>query len=130
MHTIRLAVKENVLSNPLAITENDYVEFITTKGKGWVCEHNEQILGFAIVDFKDHNVWALFVDPNHERMGIGNRLHAIMIDWYFSHYTEKLHLGTAPYSKAEKLYIKAGWKEIGTEKNGDIRFELNASDRN
>lgn len=33
MHVIRLAVKENVLSNPLAVTENDYVEFLNTKGK-------------------------------------------------------------------------------------------------
>ena len=124
MHVIRLAVKENILGNPLAVTESDYIDFITTKGKGWVCEHEHTILGFAIVDFKDHNIWALFVDPEHEKKGIGTKLHQIMLDWYFEHFTEKLWLGTAPHSKAERLYRKAGWKEAGVEKNGDIRFEM------
>jgi len=128
MHIIRLAVKENVLGNPLAVTENDYIDFITTKGKGWVCELNNNILGFAIVDIKDHNVWALFVDPEQERKGIGTRLHNIMLDWYFANHTEKIWLGTAPHSKAERLNRKAGWKEVGVEKNGDLRFELTAAD--
>ena len=129
MHVIRLAVKENVLGNPLAVTELDYIDFITTKGKGWVCEFNNKLLGFAIVDFESSNVWALFVDPEHERKGIGTKLHNMMLDWYFTHYDKKLWLGTAPNSKVEKLYRKAGWREFGVEKNGDIRFQLSLTDR-
>lgn len=129
MHVIRLAVKENILGNPLAVTEADYVDFIHTKGKGWVCELDGKVLGFAIVDLTEHNVWALFVDPDHEKKGIGTKLLTIMLDWYFENHDEKLWLGTAPDSKAEKLYRKTGWKERGREKNGDIRFELNRSDR-
>ncbi|MDP2387071.1 MAG: GNAT family N-acetyltransferase [Bacteroidota bacterium] len=129
MHVIRLAVKENVLGNPLAVTESDYINFITTKGKGWVCEFNNKILGFAIIDTESNNIWALFVDPEHERKGIGTKLHNMMLDWYFAQYSERLWLGTTPNSKAEKLYRKKGWKEIGVEKNGDLRFELTSSDR-
>lgn len=87
-------------------------------------------MGFAIVDFVDHNIWALFVDPEQEGKGIGTALHNIMLDWYFDNYSEKLWLGTAPNSKAEKLYRKVGWKQVGIEKNGDLRFELNSSDWN
>ncbi|HEY1038724.1 MAG TPA: GNAT family N-acetyltransferase [Bacteroidia bacterium] len=129
MHIIRCAVKENILGNPLAVTEADYTDFITKKGKGWVCEENGKILGFAIVDFTNYNIWALFIDPEHERKGIGTTLHNIMLDWYFEYYNNKLWLGTAPNSKAERLYRKAGWKQTGVERNGDLRFELNKNER-
>ena len=35
---VRHAVKENVLSNPALVTDADCEEFITHRGKGWVCE--------------------------------------------------------------------------------------------
>jgi len=57
---IRNSVKENTLSNPDLVTDKDGEEFITVRGKGWVCEFEEQIVGFAIVDLKENNIWALF----------------------------------------------------------------------
>lgn len=56
MHVVRVAVLENRLSNPALITPGDYEEFITQRGKGWVCEINGQIIGFSIVDMVDNNV--------------------------------------------------------------------------
>lgn len=57
---IRNSVKENVLSNPNLVTDKDCEEFITIRGKGWVCEIERQIVGFAIVDLKENNIWCLF----------------------------------------------------------------------
>lgn len=81
---VRNAVTENTLSNPNLVTDEDCKEFITVRGKGWVCEIDKQIVGFAIVDLKENNIWALFLDPKFEKQGIGKKLHKIMLDWYFT----------------------------------------------
>ena len=47
MQLVRNSVKENKLSDPNLISEDDYKEFITKKGKGWVCEIKNQIVAFA-----------------------------------------------------------------------------------
>ena len=81
---VRHAVKENVLSDPGLVTDEDCANYLTNRGKGWVCESNGKIVGFAIADLVDDNIWALFVDPHFEGQGIGRKLHEIMLDWYFS----------------------------------------------
>jgi GNAT superfamily N-acetyltransferase len=50
------------------------------RGKGWVCEINNEIVGFSIADLKGNNIWALFLRPEFEKLGIGKRLHDIMLD--------------------------------------------------
>src|SRR5690242_6691348 len=110
---IRNSVKENVLSNPGLVTENDYLEYLTQRGKGWVCEEDNNIAGFAIADLQDHNIWALFVKPDQEGKGVGRMLHDHMLDWYFNQTTETVWLGTAPNSRAANFYRRAGWTEIG-----------------
>ena len=84
MHRIRLAVKENVLRNPLAVQEADYIPFLTEKGRGWVAEIEHEVVGFAMVDLQGHDVWALFVAPEKEGQGIGGALHDQMLEWYLN----------------------------------------------
>jgi hypothetical protein len=60
MQVVRHSVKENVLSDPALVTEKDYEEFLTVRGKGWVCETDNQTVGFVIVDLKENNVWLYF----------------------------------------------------------------------
>jgi hypothetical protein len=38
------------------VTDEDCIEFITVRGKGWVCEIDNTIVGFAIVDLKESNI--------------------------------------------------------------------------
>jgi hypothetical protein len=57
-------------------------------------------------------------------MGIGKKLHQIMMDWYFVQTKEKIWLGTDPQSRAEKFYRMQGWKETGTHGKGEIKFEM------
>ena len=124
LHKIRTSVLENILPDPAMITGDDYAEFLTSRGKGWLCEIKNEIAGFAIVDLVKNNVWALFVLPSQERKGVGKKLHDTMLDWYFLQTTEKIWLGTAPATRAEKFYRKAGWEEVGTRPNGEIQFEM------
>lgn len=53
LHLIRMAVKENILPHPLLITEADYEIFLTIRGKGWLCEVENNFAGFAIIDLKE-----------------------------------------------------------------------------
>ena len=128
MHLVRMSVKENVLSNPLFVKEEDYIQFITTDGKGWICEEEGEILGFAIVDTVKKNIWALFIHPDFENKGLGKQLHQIMLNWYFNKYSEKLWLTTSPGTRASKFYPLLGWKENGLDKNGEIIFEMDKND--
>ncbi len=124
MMRVRFSVKENRLSNPDLVTANDYKNYLLHRGKGWVCETEDEIVGFAIADKVEHNVWALFVKPGFERKGIGKRLHDDMLDWYFNKINSTIWLGTAPNTRAEKFYRKAGWKEVGIHGKGEIKFEM------
>lgn len=53
---VRNSVVENPLSNPDRVTDNDCEDYLFKRGKGWVCETGNQIVGFAIVDLSDNNV--------------------------------------------------------------------------
>lgn len=124
MSQIRTSVKENRLLNPNTVTETDYVEMLTKLGKGWVCTNEGQVIGFAIVDASRNNVWALFVLPGYEGRGIGKKLHSLLRDWCINKEIPKLWLSTDPATRAEQFYQKAGWKKVGVEKNGEIRYEF------
>ncbi len=68
---VRHSVKENVLSNPNLVTDVNCEEYITLRGKGWVCEIDNVIVGFAIADLKENNLWALFLRPEYEKKESG-----------------------------------------------------------
>ena len=124
IQSVRNSVTENTLSNPDLVKDKDGEEFISQRGKGWVCEIDNEIVGFSIVDLKDKNVWALFLRPEFEKQGFGRKLHDIMLNWYFEQTKTNIWLGTSPNTRAEIFYRKAGWTEIGTHGNGEIKFEM------
>jgi GNAT superfamily N-acetyltransferase len=125
---VRNSVRENMLSDPALVPDKDVEDYITRRGKGWVCEINNMIVGFAIVSVTDHNVWALFIQPGFEKKGIGRRLHQEMMNWYFDQTKETIWLGTAPGTRAETFYRKAGWREAGKHGKGEIKFEMTAGE--
>lgn len=125
---VRNSVKENTLSNPNLVTDEDCREFLVERGKGWVCEINNQIVGFSIADLKEQNIWALFLHPEFEKRGIGKQLHDVMLDWYFSETKTTVWLGTAPNTRAETFYRKAGWIETGMHGKKEIKFEMRFED--
>jgi len=121
---VRNSVKENILSDPNLVTDKDCEEYLIKRGKGWVCEVDGKIVGFAIADLQEKNIWALFLKPEFEKQGIGKKLHDMMLDWYFSQTTENVWLSTAPGTRAELFYRRSGWKEIGIHGKNEIKFEM------
>jgi len=128
IQVVRHVVKENILSDPALVTDKDCEEFITQRGKGWVCEADGQLVGFSIVDLKDRNIWALFLRPEFEGKGIGKELHRLMMDWYFDQTHELVWLGTAPNTRAEEFYTRQGWKKVGLVNKGEVKFEMGYED--
>lgn len=128
IQVVRHAVTENTLSDPSLVPDSDVEDYILRRGKGWICEIDGVIVGFSIVSVADKNVWALFVTPGHDKKGIGRRLHDEMMNWYFSKTTDPIWLGTAPNTRAESFYRKAGWRETGMHGKGEIKFVMTAAD--
>ena len=128
MREVRLSVHENQLSRPDVISPADYIDYLTRRGKGWVAEAPGRIVGFAVADLVDCNIWALFVRPDYEGRGVGRALHATMLDWYFGQTQETVWLGTAPGTRAETFYRRTGWRQTGLRANGEVGFEMTAQD--
>ncbi|MEO6038067.1 MAG: GNAT family N-acetyltransferase [Saprospiraceae bacterium] len=128
MSLVRYAVRENPLNTPGLVTEADYMEFLTVRGKGWVCTIQDRVVGFAIVDLQGRNIWALFVHPDQAENGMGKALHRLMMDWYFQQTSEPVWLGTAPDTRAEVFYEKMGWRKVGLVNKGEVKFEMGLED--
>jgi GNAT superfamily N-acetyltransferase len=124
---VRNSVKENMLSDPALVSDSDCEEFISERGMGWVCELDGTIVGFSIADLREDNVWALFVHPDFDRKGIGRKLHDIMLDRYFEQGKNQIWLGTAPGTRAEEFYNKAGWRTAGRHSK-EVKFKMDSSD--
>jgi GNAT superfamily N-acetyltransferase len=122
MHAIRLAVRENKLSARTGITAASYQPYVRN-GTAWVAEHGATLLGFAAADAADASVWALFVAPDAEAMGIGRALHDAMLDWAASQNITHLSLATAAGTRAEGFYTRLGWRALGHDEQGQMRFD-------
>jgi GNAT superfamily N-acetyltransferase len=124
---VRNSVRENMLSSPGLVTDHDCEDFMFRRGKGWVCAVDNAIVGFAIADLQDSNIWALFLRPEFEGRGMGRKLHSLMLDWYFDQGKSSVWLGTSPGTRAEKFYLEAGWKVTGMH-GKETKFEMTAAE--
>src|SRR5688500_6980567 len=123
MHRIRMSVRENQLSDPSRVQPADYHAMLRS-GRGWVCEVDRTVVGFAIADLASCSVWALFVEPRYERRGIGRQLHDAMIEWLCASGAPRISLTTDPDTRAAHFYEAAGWQREGYERNGEVRYGL------
>ncbi len=123
MQRVRGAVRENRLVSRV-ITDDEVRAAIEDTGRGWVALDSDQVIGFAIGHAGSGNIWALFLDPAFEGRGIGRRLHDVMVDWLFAQGLTRLHLDTAPNTRAARFYTTAGWRLVGTDARGELCFEL------
>ncbi len=122
-HVIRLRVRENRLSDPSVVVEEDYHDFMARDTMSWVCEVDGVVAGFAMVDVEKSNLWALFVAPELEFKGIGRALHNTLCEWYFKR-NHVLRLSTDPGTRADAFYRKAGYTPLDLTATGERIFEL------
>jgi GNAT superfamily N-acetyltransferase len=123
MHRVRLAVRENRLTSDVIRPEH-YIPQIEVTGRGWVVVDSNEIVAFAIGNRDAQNIWALFVDPRHERQGHGRRLHDVMVDWLFAQGLQRIGLSTAPGTRAQQFYEAAGWRFVRALPDGERCYDM------
>lgn len=128
MQVVRRSVKENALSDPSRIRDEDYMPYLAARGRTWVALDGAQVVGFAVADLQEGSVWALFVLPNYEARGIGKELHRQMMDWYFAQTGREAWLSTAYATRAEEFYRRQGWRDAGAYSAMERRLELSRED--
>ena len=119
---IRAAVRENILSDPLSVTRADYDRFVD-QARVWVMEEQDLIVGFSASDERDGTIWALFVDPGREGRGIGSALLDLACNDLRSDGYTRARLGTDPGTRADRLYRRLGWTDMGRDDSGEAVFE-------
>ncbi len=124
MSRVRLAVRENALSNPARITEAMYRDYLDALGRGWVAELDGAIIGFSYADRTDSSIWALFVDPACEGLGAGKRLLRLAVDWLFEIGNDEIRLGTQANTRADRFYAAQGWTCEGMRNDIEVGFHL------
>lgn len=126
MFNVRTSVHENVLTAEELVELGITPEFISAEIErspcAWVATVNSEIVGFSMVDLDTACLFAAFVLPKYEGLGVGTALiQACESEIFKSHSVAWLE--TAQSSRAAKLYRNLGWineTEIG---EGDVRME-------
>ncbi|MBW8778408.1 MAG: GNAT family N-acetyltransferase [Burkholderiales bacterium] len=121
---IRLAVKENRLSNPARVTHAMCSDYLDKLGRGWVAELGGEIIGFSYADRGDASIWALFVDPAHEGLGAGRQLLRLAADWLFEIGHDEVRLGTQANTRADRFYAAQGWTRGEMKDEVEVWFSL------
>ena len=126
---VRRSVTENVLSDPRKVTSEMCVAYLTECGKGWLCEIEGEVVGFAVASIADASIWALFVKPSYEGRGIGKKLLRLATDWLFETSTTSIALSTDTDTRADKFYEKQGWQRGEVKPDGEVCYRLYKSGR-
>jgi GNAT superfamily N-acetyltransferase len=119
---IRAAVRENRLER-LVIGTEEYRPYVGD-GRCWVAEQDGTIQGFAALDAEAASVWALFVGPEAEGNGLGRALLDRLILEARQRGLPTLTLETAAGTRAEHVYLQAGWQLISRDPNDTLHLRL------
>src|SRR5262245_15925752 len=95
---VRTATDENLLTleqlAALGITESSVAEKLRGSYKGWLCEEEGSVVGFAMGNRSSGEMWVIAVLPSHIRRGIGGALLEKVEAWLFSEGCPELWLTT------------------------------------
>jgi GNAT superfamily N-acetyltransferase len=124
MSKIRLAVSENILSDPSRITEQMYEDYLELLGRGWVAEVDGVVVGFCYANKTNSSIWALFIAKQFEGQGIAKHLLNLAVSWLFEQGQEFVRLSTGAETRADRFYASQGWTRERVE--GQDAFYLYA----
>jgi len=121
IHTIRMAVRENVLSDPSKVTAAD-VAWYREQAIFLVAESAGEIAGFACANHLSGLIWALFIDPAQEGRGHGRALLDAALAGLKAAGHAQAWLETGAGTRAERFYLRHGWRDMGRSLDGQIVF--------
>lgn len=125
---IRTSVVQNHLSLEqmagLGITPQVLSDTLRAAPCGWIAEVDGLAAGFSMVDLDEGEVFAMFVLPSHEKLGLGRQLMAVAEAALFERH-DRLYLVTDGRDeiRANGFYQRLGWSVVGPVDGDDVRYE-------
>lgn len=128
LFNIRTRVVQNHLSveqmAQLGITPQVLADSIREAPCAWVAEVHGQPVAFSMVDLATGEVFAMFVLPTHENLGLGRQLMAVAETALFErHATLFLVTDGRDEIRANGFYQRLGWTVTGSVEGDDVRYE-------
>lgn len=125
---IRTAVVQNHLSREqmaeLGITPQVVADCMGEAPCVWLAEVDGAPVGFSMVDLAEGEVFALFVLPSHENLGLGRQLMTVAEAALFErHDTLCLTTDGREQIRANGFYQRLGWSVVGTAEGDDVRYQ-------
>jgi len=118
---IRHGVRENRLTNPAAVTDEE-VRWYLDEAVFLVAEDRGSLVGFGCANPLNGLVWALFVDPAMEGRGHGSALLDAMCNRLSEAGLAQAHLSTEAATRAAAFYERRGWRCTGRALSGELAF--------
>lgn len=118
---IRHAVKENVLSDPSRVSDEE-VAWYMEQAIFLVSEEAGELVGFACANHQTGFVWALFIDPAHEGRGHGRALLDAALEHLAADGHRQAFLTTGAATRAARFYQEHGWRDRGRNLDGQMVF--------
>ncbi len=112
---VRVATHENALSREelaaRGVTEASVREQLAGSFRGWLCEVEGRVVGFAMGDRSTGEMWVIAVLPEYIGRRIGSRLLTAVECWLTECGCPRLWLTTDvdPTLKAYSFYLDHGW---------------------
>ncbi len=103
-------------------TEVSIATIISGDKCAWVALDGDSIVGFSMIDADEGSLFAAFVLPSHEGVGIGRLLVDAAEEQLFSNHAVGW-LETGGTTRAADFYRRLGWGNEQDICNGDIRLE-------
>ena len=123
---VRTSVTENAMNQEemlaLGITPAAIRSMIQTSDCAWVAVDNEKTVGFSMIMPEDNCLFAAFVLPQFEALGLGKQLVHIAEQALFKH-SATIWLETGKNTRAAGFYRHLGWGNEQDAGDGDIRLE-------
>jgi len=117
LFAVRTATEENRLTREelqaMGITEESVKQKLAGSFKGWLCEVQQQVVGFAMGNKTTGELWVIAILPEYVGQGIGARLLDEVEKWLQESGCGRLWLTTEIDEglKAYGFYRRHGWQD-------------------
>ena len=105
----------------LGITHKSVREMLIDSHRGWLCEVNGRVVGFAMGNKETGEMWVIAVLKEFEGRGIGRQLLFLVEEWLFDEGWKEIWLTTDRDEgvRAVGFYRHLGWLDWKLEEGGD-----------
>ena len=128
LFAIRTSVTENHMSRAglarIGVTPSSVARMLRTNSAAWLAEANGEPVAFSMANAAEETVFAMFVRPGYEGLGLGRALMSCAEEWLFERGAPEIWLTTGgdPALRAHGFYRHLGWEEAGRTQDGQTKY--------